>query len=445
VEILLPVFSQVSGKVLTVNYFDLSFFSGIAVLLIIVAIAAGGYPAIFLSSVKTVYALKNILKDGRRGSSFRKILVVVQFTLSIILIAGTATVYLQLDYIKNKKLGFEKENILFIKAKGKFQQNYETIKNELLSRTTISDVTAEDRLLTNNSSATNNLYWEGKDNKTDVHVEYSYVDYNYFDMLDIEIKDGRKFIKEMGTDQSAFILNEEAVNQMKLKHPVGTSFVMNNIQGKIIGIIKNTNFKSLHNRITPAVFMVLKDYSNLSFVYNGIILVKTAAGKTQGAISEIENIWKEVNPEIPFEYHFLNETIDKQYVKEIQTAKIFSYFSLIAILVSCMGLYGLTMFIIEKRTKEIGIRKVLGASVANILNLFYHDFAKLILLSGVLASPIAWYAMNIWLQNFAYHITLTWWIFILAGVVAFTIALLTISIIAIKAATANPVESLRYE
>jgi putative ABC transport system permease protein len=191
--------------------------------------------------------------------------------------------------------------------------------------------------------------------------------------------------------------------------------------------------------------MVLKDYSNLSFVYNGIILVKTAAGKTQGAISEIENIWKEVNPEIPFEYHFLNETIDKQYVKEIQTAKIFSYFSLIAILVSCMGLYGLTMFIIEKRTKEIGIRKVLGASVTNILKLFYRDFAKLILLSGVLASPIAWYAMNIWLQNFAYHINLTWWIFILAGGVAFTIALLTISIIAIKAATANPVESLRYE
>jgi len=199
VEMLLPIFNQVSGKMLTVNYFDKTFLGGIAVLLFLVSLISGGYPAFFLSSVNPVYGLKNILRDGQRGSFFRKVLVVVQFSLAIILIIGTTTVYYQLNFIRNKKLGFEKENVLYVKAKGKFQQSYSTIKNELLSQSSIVDITAEDRLLTNNTSETNNLYWEGKDNQTDVHVGYAYVDYNYFDMLNIGIKEGRVFTKELST------------------------------------------------------------------------------------------------------------------------------------------------------------------------------------------------------------------------------------------------------
>ena len=252
-------------------------------------------------------------------------------------------------------------------------------------------------------------------------------------------------MKSMSTDLNAYILNKEAVDEMKLKNPVNTKFVMNNVEGKIIGVINNTNFRSLYHKIDPTVYKVLNDYSILSFKYNGIIYVKTEAGKTPGAISAIENIWKKENPNLPFEFHFLNEKIDKQYVKEIQTGKIFSWFSLIAIFISCLGLYGLTMFMIENRTKEIGVRKVLGATVPGILKLFYNDFSKLILLSTIIACPLAWFAMDKWLDNFAYKISISWWLFALAGGIAFLIALATVSFQAIKAAAANPVESLRYE
>jgi putative ABC transport system permease protein len=232
---------------------------------------------------------------------------------------------------------------------------------------------------------------------------------------------------------------------MKLKDPIGKRFVLNNKQGKIIGVINNTNFRSLHFKVQPTAYMILNNYSELSFKYNGIIYVKTAAGKTHDAIAAIENIWKKENPNLPFEFHFLDETIDKQYVKEIQTGEIFGYFALIAIFIACLGLYGLTLFTIENRIKEIGIRKVLGASVLNILKIFFEDYLKLILISTVLACPLAWYAMNKWLENFAYKISISWWLFALAGGIALLIALATVCFQAMKAATANPVKALRYE
>ena len=445
IEVFLPLFNRVSGKMLTINYYDGTFFSVVAVLFIIVALLSGAYPALYLSSVKPVHSLKNILRDGKKGSLFRKVLVVVQFSLSIILIAGTATIYRQLNFVKNKKLGFDKENIILFSAKGKFQQNYNTMKNELLKQSSIINVTAEDRLFTNSKMSTTNLYWEGKEDKTEINIGYSYVDYNFFDMLNVELKEGRNFLRDISTDQTAFILNEEAINQLKFRRPIGKQFSLNNIRGEIIGIIKNTNFKSLHYKVQPNAYMLLSNYSDLSFKYNGIIYVKTATGKTRDAISAIENIWKKENPNLPFEYHFLDETIDKQYTKEIQTGEIFSWFSLIAIFISCLGLYGLSLFIIENRTKEIGVRKVLGASIPGILKLFYNDFSKLILLSTIIACPLTWYGINKWLQNFAYRIDINVWVFVLSGGIALVIALATVSFQAIKAATANPVESLRYE
>ena len=445
IEILLPLFNRISGETLTANFIDLTFFGIAAVLLIFVSLLSGGYPSLFLSSVKPVNALKNVFSDNRKGSSFRKILVVIQFSLSIILIVGTATVFYQLNYIKNKKLGFDKENILTFNAKGKFQQDYNTMKNELLNQSSILNVTAEDRLLTNSKQSTTNISWEGNDGESGINMGYSYVDYNYFDMMEVKMKEGRNFSKDMNTDRDAFILNEEAVNEMKLNNPIGRRFALNNKQGRIIGVIKNTNFRSLHYKVQPTAYMILNNYSELSFKYNGIIYVKTAAGKTRDAIAAIEKIWKKENPDIPFEFHFLDKTIDNQYVKEVQTGEIFGYFSLIAIFISCLGLYGLTLFTIENRTKEIGIRKVLGASVINVLEIFFKDYLKLILLSTVIACPIALYAMNKWLESFAYKISVSWWLFALAGGIALLITLITVSFQAIKAAAANPVESLRYE
>jgi len=444
-EIFLPVFNELSGKVLDINYFNIRFAGGILILLCLIAIIAGGYPAFLISSVRPINTLKNIFVHGQKGTFFRKVLVIIQFSLAIMLIVGTITVTYQLNYIRNKKLGFEKESILYFDGKGKFQQNYIAMKNELLSHSSIIDVTAEDRLFTNPTNATVNLNWEGKQDGNDIQVEYSFVDYNYFDMLKVDFKEGRNFSQELRTDENSFILNEEAVNQMRLEQPVGKRFRLNEIEGNIIGIIKNTNFKSLHYRIEPAAYIALGSSSTLSFSYNGVFLVKAAAGKTREAITAIEDIWEKVNPNIPFEYHFLDETIDKQYVKEVQTGKIFSYFAAIAIFISCLGLYGLTLFITENRTKEIGVRKVLGASVTSIVKMFYNDFSKLILISGIIACPLAWYAMNKWLQDFAYRIEISWLIFALSGGIALVIALATISFQAIKAATANPVESLRYE
>ena len=445
VEILLPVFDQISGKGLTANYHNPTIFFGIAVLLVIVSLISGGYPALFLSSTKPVNTLKDMLGERQRGSSFRKILVVVQFALAITLIAGTTVVYYQLDFIRNKKLGFDKENVLYIDAKGNFLQNYQTIKHELLSQSSITGVTAEDRLLTNSANSTTNVNWEGKNSKTFINFEYSYVDYNYFNMLHVAINRGRNFSKAMRTDQSAFILNQEAVDQMKLKQPVGAMFSLNNVKGRIIGVIKNTNFRSLYHKVNPTAYIVLRNYSTLSFQYNGIIYIKTAPGKTRDAIAAIGKIWKEANPDLPFEYHFLDKTIDSQYHKDVRTGEIFSWFSLIAIFISCMGLYGLTVFMTEQRTKEIGIRKVLGASVLGITARLSSDFLKLVGIGFVIAVPIAWIVMHRWLENFAYHISISAGIFVLAGILAMIIALGTVSWQSVKAAIVNPMESLRNE
>ncbi|MFH1194895.1 MAG: ABC transporter permease [bacterium] len=443
VELLLPVFNGLSGKELSLP-FNSRFVLGLPGLIIIVSLLAGGYPALLLSSIKPINTLKNFLLNGQRGSLLRKSLVVTQFALSILLIIATTTVYQQLNFIKNKKLGFDKENILYFGANGKFAQGYSALKNELLNQSSIIDVTAEDMLLTKESNSTLNLNWEGKEKITELQVEYSFVDCNYFDMLNVGFQEGRKFL--CGSDgEHCIILNREAVDQMKIKNPIGKHLSINDYYGTIIGIIKNANFKSLHNKMKPEAYMILNSASNESFGNSGVILIKTAAGQTQEAIDAIQKLWEKENPDIPFEFHFLDETIDHQYLNELSTAQIFGYFAFIAIFISCLGLYGLSMFMMENRTKEIGVRKVLGASVSSIVSLFYSVFSKLILFAITIACPVAYYFMNKWLQDFAYRIEISWWIFVLSGGVALLIALLTVSFQAIKAATANPVESLKYE
>jgi ABC-type antimicrobial peptide transport system permease subunit len=444
IELLLPVFNGLSGKNLSVTYNDSLFIFKLLILIILISLLSGGYPALLLSSIRPISALNNLLRGGQKSSLFRKSLVVIQFSLSVLLIIGTTTVYQQLNYIKNKKLGFDKENILYFGAKGKFAQGYLALKNEMLNKSSIIDVTAEDMLLTNKSNSTLNLNWEGKEKTTELQIEYSFVDCNYFDLLNVGLEEGRKF--SCGSDvEHCIILNHEAVAQMKIKNPIGKNLSINNYYGTIIGVIKNTNFKSLHNNTEPEAYMILNPSSVESFGNSGVILVKTAAGKTQEAIDEIKKLWENENPDIPFEFNFLDETIDHQYLKEINTAQIFGYFTFVAIFIACLGLYGLSMFMMENRTKEIGVRKVLGASVSSIVNLFYYDFVKLILIAIIIACPVANYLMNKWLDDFAYRINISWWIFAFSGGIALAIALATVSLQAIKAATANPVESLKYE
>jgi len=445
VELLMPVFNQISGKMLAINYMSTSFLGLVGLVLLLIAFISGGYPALVLSSGRPVHSLKNMINTHGKGRLSRKVLVTVQFALAIMLIVGTTTVRNQLNHIKNKKLGFDRENIIYVPAHGSFQQNYNTMKTELTDNTAIVDVTAEDRLLTNYTNATTNISWEGKSPQSDFQVEISFTDYNYFDMLDVDISEGRNFSPDMASDQTGFILNREAVDQMGLEQPVGKRMSLNNSEGTIIGVIENTNFKSLHHKVGPSVYKVLNDYSTISFSNNGMILIKTAPGQTAEAIAAVENLWESNNPNWPFEYHFLDETIEGQYMTEIRTGNLFGYFSIIAIFISCLGLYGMTLAMTENRTKEIGVRKVVGASVSGIVAMLSLDFTKWVLMANILAWPVAWYVMKNWLQNFAYHIDLTLWPFLLSGVAALLIALATVSWQAVRAATANPVESLRYE
>jgi putative ABC transport system permease protein len=275
-------------------------------------------------------------------------------------------------------------------------------------------------------------------------MELTGVDYKYFEALNIKFIAGRSFSEEYPTDANAFILNEEAVKQTGLKSPVGKKFATYNKSGIIIGVIKNTNFKSLHNTVNPQVYHLMNNVG-AEAAYTGVMLIKIKGMNQTEALSFIENTWKSFNPDVPFEYHFLDQTYERLYSSEERTRTIFNYFSFLAIMIACLGLYGLAAFTAEKRRKEIGIRKTLGADVKTIVSMFVNYFSILVLLSNVIAFPAAYFLMKEWLQDFAYRVDITWWVFVLSGGIALVIALMTVSFQAIKAATANPIEALWYE
>ena len=442
VHLLLPYFNQISGKQLVINHSR----NLIAYILIILSttLLGGFYPAFYLSSFNPIRILKGQIHGSLKAKNFRSLLVVFQFAISIMLVTGTITVFRQLLYIQNKNLGFQKENIIYTPIAGNTGSKYTSLKNELLKNPDILAVTAKDCLPTNLRRNLVDFYWKGKAPGQNVLMELTGVDYKYFEALNIKFVQGRSFSEEYPTDANAFILNEEAVKQTGLKSPVGEKFATYNKSGIIIGVIKNTNFKSLHNTVNPQVFHLMNNVG-AEAAYTGVILIKIKGMDQTGSLSFIENTWKSFNPDVPFEYHFLDKAYERLYSSDQRTRTIFNYFSFLAIMIACLGLYGLAAFTAEKRRKEIGIRKTLGADVKSIASMFINDFSILVLLSNVIAFPIAYYFMNGWLQDFAYRVELTWWVFVLSGGVALLIALLTVSYQAIKAAIANPIEALRYE
>jgi putative ABC transport system permease protein len=442
VELFLPYFNQISGKEIVVNHKG----NLIPYLLIIllVTLMGGFYPAVYLSSLNPIRILKGQLIGQVRTKKIISFLVVFQFAVSIILVAGTFIVYKQLRFIQNKKLGFQKENIVYMYIDPKVGSNYNAFKGELLKNSNILSVTAKDCLPTDLRRNLTEFYWDKKQPGQEVLMELIGVDYQYFDMLNIKFAEGRNFSKEFSTDANAFILNEEAVKQTGIKSPIGKKLATWNKKGVIVGVIKNTNFKSLHQKVNPQVYNIMNN-PGAEAAYTGVILVKINGKAQSDALSYIKSIWEKINPNSPFEYHFLDQIYEKLYLAEQRTRVLFNYFSFIAILIACLGLYGLAAFTAEKRKKEIGIRKTLGADIKTIVAMFTNDFTKLVLISNLIAYPVGYFFMNKWLQNFAYRIEISWWIFALAGGLALTIALMTVSFQAIRAATTNPIESLRYE
>ncbi|WP_152268413.1 ABC transporter permease [Agriterribacter humi] len=439
VALLLPAFNTLTGKQLYVPITKPFFWTSLAGLLLVTGLVAGSYPAFFLSSLKPVKVLKGSLTFSWSAIFFRKALVVFQFALSIVFIVGMIVIYKQMNYVQTINLGYDRENLVYIPIEGDLVKNYAQFKEEAGKIPGILSISKMRNSPTVIEHHTSSIGWPGKDPNLTVSFSDGVVGYDFVKTMKLELKDGRDFSRDFGTDSASFLLNETAAAKMGYKDPVGQPVSWGNRPGKIIGVLKDFHFNSIHQSIEP---LILRLDENWGW---GTILVRAGAGKTKATITGLEKIGKSLNPKFPFTYQFSDLEYMKLYKSEQVVSKLSNYFAFLAVFISCLGLLGLAMFTAEQRTKEIGVRKVLGASVPNIIALLSSYFIKLVLVAILIASPIAWYAMNRWLQGFAYKIDIIWWIFALAGLLTIGVALLTVGYQSIKAAVANPVKSLRTE
>jgi predicted permease len=435
---LLPAFDLLTEKHIAFPS-GMAFWAGILGVTLFTGCISGSYPALFLSSFRPVSVLKGALKLGRGNLLFRKGLVVFQFVVSIVLIVGTIVVSRQVNYIRTKDIGYDKDNLLYLPLEGDLNGKYNLFKEEMLRLPGIRSVSHIGDPPTDISSSTWGIDWEGKDPNSKPTFGDEEVNYDFTRTMDIQVLQGNDFRKNMATDSIGYILNEEAARIVGYKDPVGRSFTMWDRKATIIGVVKDFNFNSLHIPIRPFIL-----YLGVN-PWGGTMLVRTEPGKTRQALDGLAALWKRMNPQFPFTYQFSDEEYDKLYKSEMMAARLSNGFAGLAIVISCLGLLGLAMFTAEQRTKEIGIRKVLGASVSSVCRLLSGEFLVLVVLSLVIAMPLSWLAMNRWLNDYAYHTRMSWWMFALAGAAALVITLLTIGFQTVRAALNNPVKSLRSE
>jgi putative ABC transport system permease protein len=440
VELLLPVFNNLAGKEMILNLFgNPIILIEILAITLFTGLISGSYPALLLSSFRPIKVLRGKFETVNSKSLFRKILVVTQFSLSLIMIIGTLIVYQQIEYMRNKKLGYNKENLVYIVMRGDFFKRYDAIKNDLLKHPGILSVTRSTSIPSYGNVFSNSKWrWQGQNPKEEVLMHGNFVGYGYFKTFCMEIKEGRSFSKEYSTDQSAVVLNEEAVKRMGVTAPIGMELVNGDNKYTIVGIVKNYHFRSLHKEIEPLVLIFAPENCR------GLI-ARIKSEDISSTIGFLGKKWNEFSSEYPFSYGFMDQRLDRLYRTEQRVGTLFKYFTLLTIFISCLGLFGLASFMTERRTKEIGIRKVLGASVSRIIIMLSKEFTRLVLIANVIGWPAAYFLVKKWLQNFAYRTTINFEIFILGGILALITAWLTISYQAIKAALANPVEALRYE
>src|SRR5665213_1375925 len=446
----LPWLNQVSGQQLSINIL-LKWQVLIPLFLtpFIVGIVSGLYPALFMSSFQPVKTLKGLFKVGGGNLSFRKTLVVAQFTISIVLIITTIIVSQQLHYMQDTSLGYNKEHIITLPYYNSVNPQYDAFRNDLLQSPGIKDVTRSSRIPTGRLLDVNGATAMVGNSMQPVKADLKYVtaDYDFIPTYEIHLVAGRNFSRDYSMDTSNFILNESAVRGIGWESPqdaVGKDFTYGGAKGRIIGVMADFHFESLQHEIVPMVLLNPATTANSSPYFSNLS-IKIAGNNIPASLASVENIWKKYLPELPYQYTFLDEKFNKMYQSEQRQENIFTVFSCIAIFIACLGLFGLSAFEINQRVKEIGVRKVLGAKVSSIVTLLSKDFLKLVLVATLIAFPIAWYAMSHWLQGFAYRINIHWWVFVLSAILALIIALITVSFQAIKAALANPVESLRSE
>jgi putative ABC transport system permease protein len=441
VYLFLPAFNNLAKKQLTLNIAGnvstLLLLSGI---ILFTGLASGSYPAFLLSSFRPTNILKRgKLQSGSGGFVLRKILVVSQFTTTIVLIFGTIVMYKQLNYIRNKDIGLDKDHVVAISMNRELREAYRSFKNEIKQHPNVINVTAARRLPTNIGHI-NPVYWEGKGPEDYVTMTDASIDYDYFETLGMQIIQGRSFSEEYATDPENYVLNEEAAKITGLESPIGKMFSCWEDEGIIIGIVKNFHAISLHNEIGPVIFTLSQRHGSHSYIF-----VKIRPNDISGTIAYLDKKAAEFAPNNLFEYSFLDDEFNRQYGNDQRRGEIYKSFTFLAIFISCLGLFGMASFTAEQRTKEIGIRKVLGASITNIIALISKDFLVLLFVSNVIAWPLAYYFMDKLLNNYAYRTSITAWVFIVSGMMAILVALLAICMKIVKAAHANPVDSLRYE
>ena len=431
VSLLLPQFNLLTEKSLHFH-FNTAFCLILVGITLFTGILAGSYPALYLSGFKPALVLKGRFNNPVAEKITRKGLVIFQFSLSIIFIVSVLVVYKQIDYIQNKNLGFDKNNVVYFESNGKSPDAYLDEIKKIPSIEMASTMLGH--LLADELGVKGRMAWNGKI----IPIQSFGVNYGLIETLGIKMKEGRSFSKDFGSNNHQLILNEAAVEAIGLENPVGTIIKGKDYNTEIIGVVKNFHFRSLHEKIEPVNFR-LDDGGPI------IVVAKMKNGKEKEALSKLESLYKKFNPGVTFNYKFLDEDYQAMYVSEKLVSTLSRYFAALSILLSCLGLFGLAAFTAEMKLKEIGIRKVLGSSVFGIVRLLSGEFAKMILIAICIALPLGYLVTKSWLDNFAYHINLQWWYFAGAGVITITIALLTVSYQSVKAALVNPAESLRAE
>jgi len=439
--LLLPVFNDLAGKQLSIQLLDGKLIVLLMGIALFTGLVSGSYPALFLSGFKPVQVLKGNMKMMGANLYFRNGLVIVQFVVSIVLLAGTALVYRQLNYIRNRDIGYNKSNLLYMPMTGELGDKQRVLKTELKTNPLTANFSTISEPISDLGSSTSGVEWEGK-TEEDKKIWFSkaWVTDGFFDVLQMKMTGGRALSANEFADSGNYVINEKAATIMRMTPvtAIGKQITFNGDKGTIVGVVKDFNYKPAQTAIEPMILA----YNKWNM---GIVLVRTQPGKTAATIQALEKLSKQLNPAFPFSCSFVDQDINNLYKGEQQMGSLFNVFAIIAIFISCMGLYGLSAFMAEQRTKEIGVRKVLGASVFNVVYLLSTGFTKLILIAIIIAIPIAWFAMSKWLNSFAYRINIGWAIFLIASLAALAIAWITVSYESIKAALTNPVKSLRKE
>ncbi len=438
VELLRPFFNELSGKDIFIPYLSNWFIPVIIILIIVTTLLAGSYPAFLMSSFKPIEAFRGKHKSGKGQTNFRKILVIFQFSVSITLIVATLFIYLQLNYINNKELGFDKENILYDYLNDNITKKYESFRNELLANLNVVNVARGSQLPNNINYGMRGLTWVGKEDEELAHFNFAAVDEDYVETLGLEMLEGRDFSRDFSTDGNHYVMNEAAIKMMNFKNPVGRQFQSDDTTGRVLGVMKDFNSKPLTYGVSPLFFIMVEEY----YTY---IIIKIRPENKEETVRFIANVWNSYSPLHPFETRYFSQRISGFYKNEIRNSKLALAFTVIILLITSIGLFGLASHTAQKKTKEIGVRKVFGASVFSMVYLFVKMFFRWVLISNVIAWPVAYYFVSNWLDNYVYRVKISVWVFWASAALAIMISIITVGYQSYRAATRNPIDSLRYE